>query len=88
MLSDINSTDVESSVSWNNWLEVPLPNQDIDSCEGEIDCPVIANKPTAFTYTLFIESFWPKGEYPCIWRLKDRATDTILACWKFKIAII
>ncbi|XP_069979866.1 uncharacterized protein [Penaeus vannamei] len=87
-IPDYNSTDVDSHVRWNSWFEVPLPGQDRDACDGEINCPVVAGEVTRFTYVLDIQEFWPRNEYPVIWTLTDRATDEILVCFKFKINIV
>ncbi|XP_037787742.1 uncharacterized protein LOC119583339 [Penaeus monodon] len=87
-IPDYNSTNVDSHVRWNSWFEVPLPGQDRDACDGEIDCPVIAGEVTRFTYVLDIQEFWPRNEYPVIWTLTDRATDETLVCFKFKINIV
>ncbi|XP_064116153.1 uncharacterized protein LOC135221982 isoform X1 [Macrobrachium nipponense] len=87
-IPDFNSTDVDSHVRWNSWFEVPLPGQDRDACGTSIECPVTAHVPTRFTYTLDIQDFWPKNDYPVIWSLTDRETDETLVCFKFKIAIV
>ncbi|KAG7167740.1 uncharacterized protein LOC121867921 [Homarus americanus] len=87
-IPDTNATDVDSHVRWNSWFEVPLPNQQRDACDGEITCPVIAGQITRFTYSLDIQDFWPRNEYPVIWTLKDRVTDMTLVCFKFKINIV
>ncbi|KAK4311671.1 hypothetical protein Pmani_016867 [Petrolisthes manimaculis] len=87
-ISDVNSTDVDSHVRWNSWFEVPLPNQRRNACEHDLPCPIIANRISRFTYTLDIQDFWPRDEYPVIWSLTDRATDTTIFCFKFKINIV
>lgn len=87
-IPDFNSTDVDSHVRWNSWFEVPLPGQDRNACDGAIGCPVKAGEVTRFTYSLDIQDFWPRNEYPVIWSLTDRETDETLVCFKFKINII
>lgn len=87
-IPDINSTTVDSYVRWNSWFEVPLPGQERDACDGEMECPVIAGHVTRFTYSLSIQDFWPRNEYPVIWTLTDKETDTPLVCFKFKINIV
>lgn len=58
--SEYNSTDVYSYVAWNNGIfNIPLPNQENDACLSSINCPVVANQVTRFTYHLPIDSFWP-----------------------------
>nr|XP_027215152.1 uncharacterized protein LOC113808024 [Penaeus vannamei] len=63
-IPDYNSTDVDSHVRWNSWFEVPLPGQDRDACDGEINCPVVAGEVTRFTYVLDIQEFWPRRSDP------------------------
>lgn len=87
-IPDYNSTDVESYVRWNSWIEIKLPGQNQDACGVNINCPVVAGVPTRFTYTLDIQDFWLRNEYPVIWTLTDRETDETLVCFKFKITIV
>lgn len=87
-LSDTNATDVDSYVRWNSWFEVPLPGQERNACDGSLRCPVIKGHVTRFTYSLDIQDFWPRDEYPVIWTLSDRNTDESLVCFKFKINIV
>ncbi|XP_050732737.1 uncharacterized protein LOC127006640 [Eriocheir sinensis] len=87
-IPQINSTDVDSYVRWNSWVELPLPDQRRDACDGEINCPVVAGVATQFTYSLDIQDFWLRDEYPVIWSLTDRETDTPIVCFKFKINIV
>ncbi|KAG0727136.1 NPC intracellular cholesterol transporter 2 [Chionoecetes opilio] len=86
--SQINSTDVNSYVRWNSFVELPLPEQRPDACDGEIQCPVIAGQLTDFTYSLHIKNFWLRNEYPVIWSLTDNETDEPIICFKFKINIV
>lgn len=69
-------------------MEIPLPDQQRDACDGELACPLVAGQMTQFTYSLQIQNFWPRKEYPVIWSLTDRKTDEPLLCFKFKINII
>ncbi|KAK7080719.1 hypothetical protein SK128_010387 [Halocaridina rubra] len=87
-IPDYNATDVDSYVRWNSWFEVPLPGQNRIACGANIACPVQAGVPTRFTYTLDIQDFWPRNEYPVIWSLTDTKTDEVLVCFKFKINIV
>lgn len=87
-VSSINSTEVDSYVRWNAWMELPLPDQKRDSCNGEISCPVVAEQMTQFTYSLSIQDFWLRDEYPVIWSLSDKHTDTPIVCFKFRISIV
>ncbi|XP_018024550.1 uncharacterized protein LOC108680263 isoform X2 [Hyalella azteca] len=84
----INSSDVDSYVRWNSWVEVQLPGQNRDACGEALTCPVVANDITRFTYNLDIQNFWPRDEYPVIWSLTDRATDQEIVCFKFRINIV
>ncbi|MPC80977.1 hypothetical protein E2C01_075577 [Portunus trituberculatus] len=52
------SEDVESSVAWRSWVEMPLPGQDSEACDGRLPCPLTAGTPVNFTYPLHIEDFW------------------------------
>ncbi|KAK8396957.1 hypothetical protein O3P69_005149 [Scylla paramamosain] len=87
-IPQLNSSDVDSYVRWNGWMEIPLPDQQRDACDGELACPLVAGQMTQFTYSLQIQNFWPRKEYPVIWSLTDRKTDEPLLCFKFKINII
>lgn len=87
-ISPINTTEVDSYVRWNWIFEVPLPGQERDSCNGEISCPVVAGHLTQFTYSLEIQNYWLRGEYPVIWSLTDKQTSNSIVCFKFKISII
>ncbi|CAL4060617.1 unnamed protein product [Meganyctiphanes norvegica] len=85
---EINSTDVDSYVRWNSWFEVPLPGQSRDACDEALSCPIQPGIVTRFTYSLDIQNFWPRDEYPVVWSLTDRATDEVITCFKFKINIV
>ncbi|KAF2364063.1 MD-2-related lipid-recognition domain [Trinorchestia longiramus] len=84
----INSTDVDSYVRWNSWVEVPLPGQIRDACDSSMQCPVEPKSVVRFTYDLGIQSLWPRSEYPVIWSLSDRETERDIVCFKFRINIV
>jgi len=82
------SDNIYSSVSWNNgFIPVALPGQDNTGC-SYVTCPTQPNKVARFTYSLYIEPYFPAAEYPVIWRLTDTKTNTDVACWKFTINIV
>ncbi|KAK8734701.1 hypothetical protein OTU49_005940 [Cherax quadricarinatus] len=83
----INVNAVQSSVAWKTWVEMPLPGQDADGCNGYLECPLAQNTPTTFTYPLQIQNFWMRRRYPIVWRLKDANTDIKILCFTFKILI-
>ncbi|MPC29454.1 hypothetical protein E2C01_022686 [Portunus trituberculatus] len=60
---EYNSSNVDSYVRWNSWMEVPLPEQQRDACDGEIACPVEEGQMTQFTYSLHIQNYWPRQDY-------------------------
>jgi len=82
------SADVESYVRWNRFISLGLPDQEPDACKENLACPVQPGEVTRFTYHLPIQDFFPAGEYPIMWSLTDRATDTDILCFKFKINIV
>jgi len=86
-ISEHASSDVESYVRWNRFISLGLPDQDPDACNN-LPCPVVPGNITRFTYHLPIQDFFPAGEYPIMWSLTDRATDTDILCFKFKINIV
>jgi len=83
----MNSTDLSSWVRWNNIFQLSLPGQDNNGCNS-VQCPLVVDRVTRFTYTLYIDPFFPPGEYPIIWSLNDEETNTYATCWKFKINIV
>ncbi|CAL4089753.1 unnamed protein product [Meganyctiphanes norvegica] len=86
---EYNSTDVDSRIAWNNdWLEVEMPNQNRNPCDGMMECPLEEQHITRFDYSLKIESFWIRGVYPVIWRLTDRMTNKPVVCLKFKMEVV
>uniref|UniRef100_A0A0P4WT97 MD-2-related lipid-recognition domain-containing protein n=1 Tax=Scylla olivacea TaxID=85551 RepID=A0A0P4WT97_SCYOL len=81
------SVDVESSVAWRSWVEMPLPGQDSEACKGRLPCPLTAGIPVTFTYPLHIENFWMRRRYPMVWKLEDDDTDSIILCFNIKTFI-
>nr|XP_045604332.1 NPC intracellular cholesterol transporter 2-like isoform X2 [Procambarus clarkii] len=84
----ISSNDVESKVSWHFWVDMPLPNQESDACNGHLKCPLRKDVSTTFTYLLKVQNFWMRRRYPIVWRLMDDDTDAQILCFRFSIHIL
>ncbi|XP_042223995.1 NPC intracellular cholesterol transporter 2-like [Homarus americanus] len=79
--------EIESSVAWKAWVEMPLTDQDFDACNSQITCPLTQGSPTTFSYSLHIPNYWMRRRYPIVWRLTDDDTNTRILCFTVRVQI-